>query len=193
MAGTSIALLLFLWSIKENIFWQEEHRSNRPVKLAIISSRPYFWHCAYQEVRCYTFPRECSQRPSRRKERLCRQQPAHVLHDCPQNLREWKEGLGTSAEIFTSLPSVLAKNTTKIHHFITIDVSITILSCNSYNSQLPINPFASRSASCALPHADPERAQAVLLTHALLMITNLDIFSAPPPPKQKPWCEFFPF
>lgn len=52
----------------------------------------------------------------------------HVV--VPQSLCEGKQGPSTSMEIFASLPPVLAQNTTKLHHFITVDISITILSCN---------------------------------------------------------------
>lgn len=50
-----------------------------------------------------------------------------------------------------------------------------------------MDPFASASAfaACSGPHSDPERAQAVLLTRALLMITNLAISSLTSTPSKK--------
>lgn len=45
-----------------------------------------------------------------------------------------------------------------------------------------MNTFASWHAARAIPYADPERAQTVLLIEALLFITHLGIFSLPPPP-----------
>lgn len=118
-------------------------------------------------------------------------QPPTCYVIAPQRLCEWKEGLSTCMEIFASLPLPWVKTQLKLHHFITVDISITILSCNSYNSPLPINPFASWHAACAIPHADPERAQAVLLTHALLMITNLAIFSPRPLQNKNPGTNLF--
>lgn len=74
-----------------------------------------------------------------------------------------------------------SKDNWNLHHFVTADISITILSCNSFNSQNPINVFASWHVAHAIPYADPERAQTVLLIDALLFITNPGIFSSPPP------------
>lgn len=103
-----------------------------------------------------------------------------VWCNCPKNLCECKEGLHWI--FFPPFPLFLLKTQLELYNF---DISITILSFNSYNRpQLPVDLFASASAvaACSGPHSDPERAQAVLLTRALLMITNLAISSLPSAP-----------
>lgn len=138
--SAAVTLLLCFWSTKENILWQEEHRSNRPVKTTVISPRPYFCHCIYQGAWCYTFTRKHSLHANWWKDSSA---SSHLQILCvigPQSLREWKEGLSTPMEIFASLPLSWPKAQLKLHHFVTLNMSITILSCNNYSSQFPINP-----------------------------------------------------
>lgn len=97
----------FFWSIKGNIFWQEEHRSNRLVKLNVVSFKPYFCHHVYQGACCYTFPREGSRCPSRQRECLCQQPAAHELCDCPTELVWVKGGTQHARGNFCLLPLCL--------------------------------------------------------------------------------------
>lgn len=120
---------------------------------------------------CCTFPRECSQQ--REWQRECQ---LLCVMSLPQEL-VWLQG-GTALKSFPLYPLFLVKTKLELYKF------ITVFSCNSYNSQAPVDPFSSWHAACSGPHADPKRAQAVSLTRALLMITNLAISSLPSTPSK---------